>query len=191
METSDTRISRPEDAPAAESRLRERSARALEEKIAHSVTLAANVASLQSRLANARPEILVRIYLLNRGATDGLVRQSVTSGIEARISSFNEPSRQNGGSSAAVPVFQTNSKDAICRHNPLADRTRFMSEFWYRFTQARSLAIQPGTLCDGASSTHCFSTINNESASKPTAETACPNVTKEGLIWTASNTFYC
>jgi hypothetical protein len=108
--------------------------RAVSQKSTAVMKLEEGAESLQSLVDESTPEMNVRLTLLNRGASDGLVRHRGK--ITYRGSTYDmvrtaPPSAEVN--SFAVPVFQTNAADEYPAGSIGKIEKDSMAEFWYSF----------------------------------------------------------
>jgi len=114
---------------------REFLSKALSEKASSVASLRELVAKLENIVTTSVPEIRVRLTLLNRGATDGLVRHHGEIKYRGETYSMTRTAPPSSDlNQLAVPVFQTNAGgDDFSAGSVGKIEQDSMGEFWYAF----------------------------------------------------------
>jgi hypothetical protein len=135
--------------PTETSSLRDSVSEALDERIVQIDALTEAASKLNDRLpAGDVSEIQVKLTLLNKGATDGLVRNEgwiIYRDHRYEMERAAPPSTELTG--PAVPVFQTNPSDSDFSPQSVGKiETDAMTELWYTFSP-EGIAVNPAALC--------------------------------------------
>lgn len=133
---------------------REAVSRVLGQRLSQIDELAAAVVDLKTQVESPQaPAVMVRLTLLNSGATDGLVRHKglvVYRGKQRRLLRVPPPAADF--SSAAIPVFQTNPTDSDFAPQSIGKIERdSMTDFWYQFSLAPDEQVTPELCAPGES----------------------------------------
>jgi hypothetical protein len=111
---------------------------ALQAKAQAASSMREEVSNLVTYLANVAPGVRLRLTLLNRGATDGLVRHHGEITYRGNVYPISRTAPPSADLKAmAVPVFQTNvSGDDYAAGSVGKIEQDSMAEFWFAFTPA-------------------------------------------------------
>lgn len=107
-----------------------------------------DLGSVERVLAESAPEIRIRLTLLNRGATDGLVRHHGEIAYRGKSYELKRTAPPSSDADVlAVPVFQTNAADYSAGSVGKIEQDS-MVEFWYSFRLSEGTTDpQPDELC--------------------------------------------
>lgn len=112
-------------------------------------------ATLQQALAAGFGGIRMRVSILNKGATDGLVRH--TGKIEYRGKKYDlrRSSPPSSDMTIAVPVFQTNQADeGVALQSVGKVESDSMAEFWFEFSPDETPGHDSSTICNARETVH-------------------------------------